>query len=66
MDGSTDGSPVGPEVARAEELVDQATQTVAIYARRLGLDLLKRAALAREELEDIWAEAQSIHRGEQQ
>lgn len=67
MDGSSsDGQIVGPEVARAEELVDQLSQTVGTYVSKLGLEIIRRAALAREEAEDMWAEAQSIRRGESQ
>jgi len=50
------------ETQRAEEMVDQFTQTVAGYASKIGLQILKGAALAREEAEDIWAEAQSMRR----
>ena len=52
------------ETERAEEMVDQFTQTVAGYAARIGHQILKGAALAREEAEDIWAEAQSMRRGQ--
>ncbi|HLJ66448.1 MAG TPA: hypothetical protein VKX16_03710 [Chloroflexota bacterium] len=51
-----------PELERAEELVDAATQTVVSYALRLGHSLVKAAALAREEADDIWAEAQELSR----
>ena len=49
---------------RAEELVDRAGQTFAHWAGLAALRLLKAAALAREAAEDVWAEAQSIRRGE--
>jgi hypothetical protein len=49
---------------RAEEMVDQMAQRVGDYAGRLGHGLLRLAARAREEAEDIWAEARSIARGE--
>lgn len=47
---------------RAEELVDRIGQRVGYVASLAGLRLRRMAALAREEAEDIWAEAQSIHR----
>ena len=49
---------------RAEELVDRAGQTLAHWASLAALRLVKAAALAREAAEDVWAEAQSIRRGE--
>ncbi len=49
---------------RAEELVDRAGQRLAHWAGLAALRLLKGAALAREAAEDVWAEAQSIRRGE--
>ena len=57
--------PLGrPAEERAEELVDRAGQTLAHWAGLAALRLLKAAALAREAAEDVWAEAQSIRRGE--
>ncbi len=53
-----------PAEERAEELVDRAGQTLAHWAGLAALRLLKAAALAREAAEDVWAEAQSIRRGE--
>ena len=54
--GETNGPvPMGPAVERAEDLVDQ-------FGERLGTTLGRFAARAREELEDIWAEAQNIRR----
>ncbi len=50
------------ETQRAEEMLDRMTQTVGGFASRIGLQILKGAALAREEAEDIWAEAQSRRR----
>lgn len=52
--------------ARAEELVDRAGQRVGEFAVSLERRLRVFAARAREEAEDIWAEAQSMrHTGEQ-
>lgn len=48
--------------ARAEELVDRLGESVGHFASLAGLRLLKVAALAQEEAEDVWAEAQSIRR----
>jgi len=50
---------------RAEELVDRMGERVAYYAAFLGAKIKEFAARLREEAEDIWAEAQSIRRGEQ-
>jgi hypothetical protein len=44
------------EVQRAEELLEQAGQ-------RVGIWLWRVTARAREEAEDIWAEAQSLRHG---
>lgn len=49
---------------RAEELVDHAAQRVAEFTALLKRKLAHVAARAREEAEDIWAEAQSLRRGE--
>ncbi len=45
---------------RAEELVDRWGEQVGQYATSFGHGVLKWVARAREEAEDIWAEAQSI------
>lgn len=45
------------ETERAEELLED-------WGKRVGRFLASAAARAREEAEDIWAEAQSIKRGE--
>jgi hypothetical protein len=49
---------------RAEELVDRAAQRVGDLAARLGQGILRLTARAREEAEDMWAEARDIARGE--
>ena len=59
MNGSQDEPSSPPDYARAEEMVDQMGQAIGVYATRLGRRLLKGFALAREEAEDIWAEAQA-------
>lgn len=45
---------------RAEELVDRWGEQVGQYVSAFGHNVLKWAARAREEAEDIWAEAQAI------
>jgi hypothetical protein len=59
-----DSAPMPAEMARAEEMVDQMAQTLGSFASQLSLQVLKGAARAREEMEDIWAEVQSIRRGQ--
>ncbi len=49
-----------PATERAEELVDRLGESVGHFASLAGLRLLKVAALAREEAEDVWAEAQTL------
>jgi hypothetical protein len=49
---------------RAEEMVDEVAKRVGELTGRLGHGLLWLAARAREEAEDIWAEARSISRGQ--
>ncbi len=56
-----DSSP--PELARAEELLDATLRQVSAWSSRIGREILKEVALAREEAEDIWAEAQVASRG---
>jgi hypothetical protein len=45
---------------RAEEMVDRLGEQVGQYVSAFGHNILKWAARAREEAEDIWAEAQAI------
>ncbi|MBV9229632.1 MAG: hypothetical protein JOZ18_09995 [Chloroflexi bacterium] len=45
---------------RSEELVDRMARRLSHYASLVGFQVQKAAALAREEAEDIWAEAQNI------
>ncbi len=49
---------------RAEVIVDQLGQRLGRVLSAAGQQLRKAGARAREEAEDIWAEAQSIRRGE--
>lgn len=53
----------GPErsrMERAEELLDQAGQTAGFFVSTLGFRMARFASLAREEAEDVWAEARNV------
>jgi hypothetical protein len=68
VNGAADADASGqtqPAMQRAEELVDQIGERIGHYATVFGHGLLRFAARAREEAEDIWAEAQNIRRGQQ-
>jgi hypothetical protein len=52
-------------VRRAEEVIDQVADRVGEFTTYLGRQILRLGARAREEAEDMWAEAQSIRRGRQ-
>jgi hypothetical protein len=59
------GSPaVNARVQQAEVLADRLAERVAHVTASLGRGLFRLAARAREEAEDIWAEAQNIRRGD--
>src|SRR3954467_11079725 len=60
MDEDRDDSPRRPATERADELLTRAGQTAGIFASLLGRRIARVAAFAREEIEDMWAEAQSI------
>ncbi len=49
-----------PATERAEELADRMGQRLGYVTTLVGLHIRKTAARAREEAEDMWAEAQSI------
>ena len=51
---------------RVEELMDKIGRKVGSFTSMLGQKLIRLAAHAREGVEDCWAEAQSIRRGEPQ
>ncbi len=51
-----------PATERAEELADRMGQRLGYVTTLIGLRIRKTAARAREEAEDMWAEAQSIRR----
>jgi hypothetical protein len=50
---------------RAEEIVDQAGERLGAFLSDFGRRAQVFAARAREEAEDIWAEAQAMHRRQQ-
>lgn len=61
----TGGDPATSEsMLRAEEAVDRAGERVGHFVSATGHGLLSFVARAREEAEDIWAEAQSIRNGQ--
>jgi pyruvate/2-oxoglutarate dehydrogenase complex dihydrolipoamide acyltransferase (E2) component len=49
---------------RAEELLTRTGQTVGMFASMAGLRLARIGAFAREEFEDMWAEAQDLRRAQ--
>ncbi len=51
-----------PATERAEELADRMGQRLGYVTTHIGLRVRKTAARAREEAEDMWAEAQSLRR----
>lgn len=65
MTGVPDNESPDPGMERAEEMLDQMTQAVQEYATQAGVWVMKYLARGREELEDIWAEAQSLGHGDQ-
>ncbi|MBV9279773.1 MAG: hypothetical protein JOZ41_06810 [Chloroflexi bacterium] len=60
-----DGASDRLDTQRAEEMVDRMGQTVGGFAAKVGLEIMKAGARAREEVEDMWAEAQSLRHGDQ-
>ena len=61
--GTNDGAD-GSATHRAEEMVDRLAEKVAHFTAAFGRQILRLGARVREEAEDMWAEAQSIRRGE--
>ncbi|HEX3157569.1 MAG TPA: hypothetical protein VHQ45_03585 [Gemmatimonadaceae bacterium] len=49
-----------PALDRADEVVNRMEEIVGVYATVLGRRLQRLAARAREEAEDMWAEAQHL------
>lgn len=56
--------PSAPATERAEQMLDRVGERVGRYASLAGLRLRRMAAVAREEAEDVWAEAESVRRRE--
>ncbi|MBA2443538.1 MAG: E3 binding domain-containing protein [Rubrobacter sp.] len=48
---------------RADELLDRTGQTVGAFASLAGHHVARIASFAREEVEDLWAEAQTVRAG---
>jgi hypothetical protein len=55
-----------PAMQRAEEMVDRMAERVGHYTGVIGHKLLWFVTRAREEAEDIWAEAQELRRQKRQ
>lgn len=60
MDENRDNAQRRPATERADELLTRAGQTAGIFASLISRRIARVAAFAREEVEDMWAEAQSI------
>jgi hypothetical protein len=54
----------GSSVERAEAVMDQAGERVGTVVHAVGARLRRVAALAREEAEDVLAEAQTLRHGD--
>ena len=61
---SANGKMTGLPTERAEVVVDRLGERLGHWLSGAGHQVRKAAALAREEAEDIWAEAQAIRHGE--
>ena len=59
-----DGGATQSPTERAEALVDRLGGRLGLFAGLTALRMRLLAARAREEAEDLWAEAQSIRHGE--
>ena len=56
--------PVDQAMQKADDMIDVAGARVGEFFASLSLTLRKAAVIAKEEAEDLWAEAQSIRRGD--
>jgi hypothetical protein len=54
-----------PTMARAEQMVDRFAAGTAEFTSKWGRRLWRVASRVREEVSDMWSEAQSIRRGQQ-
>jgi hypothetical protein len=52
--------------SQADQMVDNLALKIAVTTSAIGRGLLRLVARTREELSDMWAEAQSVRRGEKQ
>lgn len=57
----TDDAP-HPSAERAEEMLDQTGERLGRIAASFGVELRRSLSRAKEEAEDIWAEARDMHR----
>lgn len=64
MNETKNGPTQNETMQRAEVMVDQLGQRLGRFLSAAGTQLRKATARAREEAEDIWAEAQHIRHGE--
>jgi pyruvate/2-oxoglutarate dehydrogenase complex dihydrolipoamide acyltransferase (E2) component len=60
MDEERHDAPRRPATERADELLSRVGQTAGIFASLVGIRVARIAAFAREEAEDMWAEARSM------
>ncbi|HET9014477.1 MAG TPA: hypothetical protein VFN57_02700 [Thermomicrobiaceae bacterium] len=60
------GEATGRSGTTAEEGAEQAGERVGRFVSRIGVESMRAVARAREELEDIWAEAQHVRQGNRQ
>ena len=60
--GPRKGQADSPATKRAEDLVDEAAQRASQWMQVNGLRMRRAMAFAREEVEDIWVEAQDVRR----
>ena len=60
MSESHDGDAPRPATERAEEMLDAFGHRVGLYMAAIAPAIRRFTALAREEAEDIWAEAQHL------
>lgn len=56
---ATDGQPQRPATERAEEMMDRVGEQLGTWTVRATTEIRRLLARAREEAEDIWAEAQN-------
>lgn len=60
MDEERNDASKRPATERADELLSRVGQTAGIFASLVGMRVARVAAFAREEAEDMWAEARSL------